>query len=107
MESLTCSPGRYAADSIFGSLEAPINTANNSSEAPITMYGSFTDAACCTRYACRACGVSFRRLSNASGAPLRIISPPSLGATVVPRELNACVRSNRLDAVSGFPNTTT
>jgi len=34
----------------------PINTANNRSATPIATYGSLTEAACCTRYACNACG---------------------------------------------------
>ena len=33
--------------------------------------------------------------------------PPSAGASVVPSELNACARFNRLEAVSGLPSTTT
>ena len=99
--------GAAVAVSIFGSLEMPINTANNSSATPITAYGSLTEAACCTRYACNACGVSWRNCSIASGAALKMSSPPILGAIVVPSELKACVKSSRLDAVSGLPNRST
>jgi len=107
MESLPFSPERLVAFSIFGSLETAINTANNSSATPITTYGSLTEAACCTRYACNACGVSWRNCSIANGAALKISSPPIFGAIVVPSELKPCVKSSRLDAVSGFHNRST
>ncbi len=74
---------------------------------PITVYGILTDAACCTRYICNACGVSLCNSSIAKGAELRISNPPIFGAIVVPRELKAWVRSSRLDAVSGLPNRST
>ena len=41
------------------------------------------------------------------GALARISSPPKYGATVVPSELNACVRFSRLDAVFAGPSTAT
>jgi hypothetical protein len=41
------------------------------------------------------------------GAALKIKMPPKYGAMVVPRELNAYVRFNRLDAVLGGPSTAT
>jgi len=43
----------------------------------------------------------------ANGAALRMSSPPNIGARVVPSELKACVRFNRLEAVSGLPSTIT
>ena len=106
-ESLTFSPGRYSTCWIFGSLDAAIRTASSNNATPITMYGIFTEAASCTRYRCSACGESWRNSSIASGTALRISSPPSFGAIVVPSELKACVRSNRLEAVAGLPRTTT
>jgi hypothetical protein len=33
--------------------------------------------------------------------------PPKIGASMVPKELNACTRFNRLEAVSGLPITAT
>src|SRR3979411_688014 len=41
------------------------------------------------------------------GAELRMSRLPKKGARNVPRELNACVRFRRLDAVSGLPSTVT
>src|SRR6266571_7127294 len=38
---------------------------------------------------------------------LRIKCAPTQGKTVVPRELKACVRFKRLEAVWGLPNTAT
>src|SRR5690242_1868367 len=55
------------------------------------------------RYAFNASGVSRDNCSTARGAALRISSPPTFGAMVVPSELNAWVRFRRLDAVSGLP----
>ena len=52
---------------------------------PITVYGILTDAACCTRYTCNACGVSLCNCSITKGAELRISNPPIFGAIVVPR----------------------
>jgi hypothetical protein len=37
----------------------------------------------------------------------KINSPPRYGPIVVPNELNACVKFNRLDAVSAGPSTVT
>src|SRR5450432_232530 len=45
-------------------------------------------------------------LSGTAAAP-RIRRLPNFGATVVPRELKACVRLSRLDAVSAGPRMAT
>ena len=105
IESL--SPARCSACSIFGNLNVPIAIASSTSATQITVYGIFTEAASCTRYAYNACGDSLCNSSIAIGAVARISSPPSFGAMVVPNALNACVKSSRLDAVSGLPSTTT
>src|SRR5579862_5933119 len=59
------------------------------------------------RYACRASAESFCTASGDSAAPPRMSRQPKYGPIVVPNELNACVRFNRLDAVSGGPSTDT
>src|SRR4051812_897897 len=50
-----------------------------------------------------------RNTSTATGAATipRISVLPNHGATAVPRELNACVRFKRLEAVRGGPSTAT
>jgi len=70
-------------------------------------YGILTEAACCTRYAWRACGESCSSCCMAGGAAFRMSSPPIFGAIVAPNELKACVKSSRLDAVPGFPSKST
>src|SRR5215472_16156181 len=92
---------------MVGNFDVAISIASNSNVIPTTVYGIFTDAASCTRYKCNAADERAFISSTANGAAARMSSPPSLGAIVVPSELNACVRSNRLEAVSGFPSTTT
>src|SRR5580704_12070730 len=70
-------------------------------------YGSLTEDACSRRYACNWSGGIWRTTSSATGAPLKIRRLPNQGASVVPRELKACVKFRRLDAVLSGPKTAT
>jgi len=100
-------PARCSACSIFGSLKVPITTASqhqcNANNRVWHLHRSrFLHAIRMQRR-----GDSWCSSSMAIGAVARISSPPSFGAMVVPNELNAWVKSRRLDAVSGLPKTTT
>ena len=84
-----------------------MSTANAISAIPMIVYGNFTDDASCTRYACTALVDIFCNASAELAFAFKINKPPRYGPMVVPSELKACVKFNRLDAVSGGPKTET
>src|SRR5258705_13564074 len=90
-----------------GSLKVEIRAPSAIRARPITRYGTLTEAASCKRYARSASGDIWWIASRLVVAALRMSRPPRKGAMAVPRELKACARFSRLEAVFGGPRTGT
>src|ERR1700722_20508705 len=80
-----------------GSLNFQIVPPSKNRHSPRPRYGIFTDDASCKRKITRSAAGMARTASSVGGAPLKISNPPNHGAIVVPSELKACARFNRLE----------